>query len=427
VSRYKTRKPAWQLLLISAAALSTTLSTPAEESKPTSTANSQPIKIGLLTSLSGVGADSGPDMVNGLKLYLDEIGKKMAGRPVELIVENDESSRATASTKITKLIQDDHVDVVVGPIFSNIAYTVAPIAEAKKVPFLLPVTGADDLTLRKHGKYAIRLSISNSQSGYPFGDWVYRKLKYKKVVTIGSDFPMAWESVGAFQKTFELAGGQVIQKLWVPMGFQDVKSFISQIRPDADAVFVVTPGGLGEVFARQFKEQQPKLPVIGSGASFDESLLRHEGDDCIGAVNAFVYSAGLETPANKKFVRSYQNAYHQIPGHMAEGCYVCGMCIHRAVEALHGQTADKEKLMAAMRDTNLQDAPRGPIKLDQYDNATENVYVFTVKKVDGQLINVPIDTIPMSSQFWKFKPEDVLKEAPFTKDYPPCKYCGEKK
>jgi branched-chain amino acid transport system substrate-binding protein len=398
-----------------------------EPEKTSSPTQNNPIKIGLLISTSGVASDAGKDMLNGLQLYLNQISNKMAGRKVELIVENDESSRATAVSKIKKLIEQDGVDVVVGTILSNIAYAVAPIAENAHVPLLLPVSGADDLTMRKHGNFVLRLSFSSSQVSYPFGEYAFKNLGYKKVVTIGSDYPMAWESIGGFQKTFEQAGGRVIQRIWMPLGFKDFNDYIKEVRQDADAIYVVTPVGAGEIFAKQLKTLRPHLPVIGAGPTFDESVIRHVGDEVIGALNPFIYSCALENPANKRFVKDYQAAYHQLPSHLSEGCYVAGMCINKAVAALHGDVHNKEKFLMDLRKADLKEAPRGPIVLDEYDNPTQNVYIFEVEKQNGHLVNVPIHTFPNVSQFWTVKPADVLKEPSFSREYPPCKYCAPTK
>jgi branched-chain amino acid transport system substrate-binding protein len=377
------------------------------------------IKIGLIVSTSGVAADGGPDLVNGFKLYLDQVHNKMSGRQIDLIVENDESNRATALAKIKKLLEQDHVDVIAGLILSNIALVAAPISEKAHVPLLLPVTGADDLTMRNSSPWVIRLSFSSSQVSNPFGDWVRKNLKYKKVVTIGSDFPLAYESIGGFQRSFEDAGGQVIQKIYTPLGFKDFKDYIKQINPNADAVFVVTPVGAGEIFTQQLRAALPKMPMIGAGPTFDETVIRHVGDEVIGAVNPFIYSYTLNNPANKKFVSAYRTKFDQFPSHMSEGSYVCAMCIDKAVRAMHGNISNKDQFMAALRSADLKDAPRGPIKIDDRNNPTENVYIFKVERVNGRLANVPIYTYPQVSLFWKYDSGQILRQQPYSRTYPP--------
>src|SRR5439155_923082 len=92
-----------------------------------------------------------------------------------------------------------------------------------------------DLTQRKPARWVVRTGWTSSQPSHPFGEWVVKTLGYKRVVTIGIDYAFGWEVVGGFQKTFEEAGGQIIQKLWPPLGTTDFAPYLSQVRRDNDA------------------------------------------------------------------------------------------------------------------------------------------------------------------------------------------------
>ncbi len=389
-------------------------------------ANDQPIKIGFLVPLSGVAAGSGPDLLNGMKLFLDENHNQLAGRPVQLVIENDESSAAAAIGKMHKLVEDDKVDILAGLILSNMALAAAPKADAYHVPLVLPLSAADDLTKRKRYKWVIRTGWSSSQPAHPFGEYVYNKLHYKKVAVLGVDFPMAWEMVGGFQRTFEECGGKIVQKIWAPLGFKDFKDPISHLTKDADAIFVMSAVDSADIIAHQIKQYGPPLPIIGGGPSYDETTIHNVGDVTAGAITPFHYSAVLDRPEMKRFNAAYRKKFNQEPGQFAESAYVAGMVIKSALDSLHGDTSDKEKLLAALKHVDVPDAPRGPIKMDEYGNPIENVYVRRVQKMNGHLENVVIDTFPHVSQFWKWDPAEFLKQPPYTRDYPPCKNCTEK-
>jgi branched-chain amino acid transport system substrate-binding protein len=79
--------------------------------------------------------------------------------------------------------------------------------------------------------------------------------------------------------------------------------------------------------------------------------------------------------------------------------------------------------VAALHNANLKDAPRGPVTIDDRNNPTENIYVLKVAKVNGRLTNVPIYTFKNVSLFWHYKPEDILAQPPYSREYPPCKNC----
>src|SRR5256885_12912318 len=88
-----------------------------------------PIKIGFVTDLTGIAAQAAKDMVNGLTLYLDEIGSQMAGRKVELIVEDSQGRPDVALTKLRKIVEHDRVHIVAGVLFGHIGYAMAPRSE----------------------------------------------------------------------------------------------------------------------------------------------------------------------------------------------------------------------------------------------------------------------------------------------------------
>ncbi len=233
-----------RVFLSAIAALSLAMSpislAPAQAAADEAANKSKAIKIGCMIELSGAAANVGDELVKGVKLYLKQINNTMAGRRVELIVENDESSAATAKQKAVKLIQQDKVDVLNGLILGNIGYAVAPVADKFQTPLVISICGSDDLTQRKRSDWVVRSSFSASQPMYPFADYVYNTLHYKRVVTVGLDYSFGWEVVGGFQKSFEQAGGKVVQKLWAPLGFLDFTDVLKQVKKDADAVFICT-------------------------------------------------------------------------------------------------------------------------------------------------------------------------------------------
>jgi branched-chain amino acid transport system substrate-binding protein len=143
-------------------------------------------------------------------------------------------------------------------------------------------------------------------------------------------------------------------------------------------------------------------------------------------VHADPYTRELDTPANKEFVTAFKKKYGTDPGFFAECGYDAGMWIHKAVDALHGNVENKAKLLEALKAVQLANAPRGPIKLDDYGNIIENVYVTKVIDKDGNYVNSLVETFPAVSQFWKWKPEEILQQPVYSKDYPPCSHCTAK-
>jgi len=385
-----------------------------------------PIRIGFVTDLTGPAAQAAKDMVNGLTLYLDEIGSQMAGRKVELIVEDSQGRPDVALTKLRKIVEHDRVHIVAGVLFGHIGYAMAPKVEEYRIPALFTVAASDDLTQRLKYRWVIRTGWASSQPSHPFGEYAARTLGYRKVAVVASDYAFGWEVVGGFQRTFEENGGQVIQKLWAPLGVMDLSPYIAKIRRDADAVLTMIAGASTLQFLKQYEEAglKARIPLIGGGPAVDEALLPSMGDEALGVVTPLIYSGALETPANRRFVKEYRARFGKVPSYFSETNYTSGRWINEAVKALGGKVEDREKLLAALRKVEIADAPRGPVRLDTYGNPIQNVYFRKVERNrEGELQNTVIVTIPAVSQFWKYSPDAFLRQPVYSRDVPPCRYC----
>ena len=389
-------------------------------------AQAPPIKIGFITALTGVAAQAAKDMVNGLTMYLDETGSQMAGRKVELIVEDSQGRPDVALSKLRKLVDHDRVHIVAGVLFGHIGYALAPKIDESGVPGLITVAASDDLTQRLKYHWVVRTGWASSQPSHPFGEYAAKTLGYKKVAVIASDYAFAWEVVGGFQKTFEEAGGQIVQKLWVPLGAMDLAPYVARLRRDSDAVFTMIAGAPTIQFFKQYQEAglTGKIPLIGGGPAVDEALLPSMGDEAIGVMTPLIYSAALETPANRKFVKDYRAKFGKVPSYFSETNYTSGRWIAEAVKAVGGKVEDREAFLAALRKVELPDAIRGPIKLDARGNPIQNVYIRRVERNSaGELQNTVVLTIPAVSQFWKYNPEEFLRQPVYARDFPPCRAC----
>src|SRR5712691_9125814 len=220
------------VLVFALLAISVTALAPVEAQKG-------PIRIGFLSPLTGGAAQIGRDMVNGFEMYLEETGHQIAGRKAEVIVEDTAGNPGTAITKYRKFVESDRVDMVIGEAFAHIGYALAPKAEEYKMPTIFPVIAADDLTQRKPSKWVVRLGWTGSQPSHPFGEYVAKTLGYKRVAVFGTDYAFGYEVVGGFQRSFEESGGQIIQKLWAPLGTTDLAPYLSQITRAADAALTI--------------------------------------------------------------------------------------------------------------------------------------------------------------------------------------------
>jgi branched-chain amino acid transport system substrate-binding protein len=388
------------------------------------------LRIGYLAPTTGIFAQVGKDMVDGFKMYLDEKKNVLGGAQVKLIVEDEQGKPDTAVTKAKKLILQDKVHMIAGGLLASTGYALAPVSTAEKVLYVNPVAAADDLTQRDFSKYPfhIRTGWSSSQPSHPFGQWACEQ-GYKKIVAIGADYAFGYEVVGGFQRAFEACGGQIIQKIWPPLGTKDFGPYIPTIKPEADAIFSLMVGPMSLQFPKQLAGSGNKKPVIGGGTSYDEFVLPAMGDEVIGHISALQYSAAIDTPKNAAFVKAYRAKFGKVPSYYSETNYTTAGMIDQVMAKNQGKFPGAEEFIKQLASMKF-DTIRGPVTIDEMRNPVQNIYIKKVekKKMFGydkdELWNTVIKTYPNVNQFGQFKKDEFLATPVYSRDFPPCKFCN---
>ena len=368
-----------------------------------------PIKIGLLLPYTGPLTVQGTDTTRGLELYLSKVGAKAGGREIQLIKEDTEAKPDVGVTKVKKLVERDRVDFLVGPVNSAVALAIRTYIHEQGVPLIVPVAFTRDLTAPDKASPSIfRVIETTDQSNYPMGGWVIKNTKYRKVIVMATDFVAGHHSAEAFMAGFREAGGEIVREIYAPLGTADFAPFLTQASPiKADAVWAFVGGADGIRFVKQYKEYglNERFALIGYNVLADDTILPAIGDTALGIVTVGAYSATIDTPENKAFVREYEQRHNIWPTRYSEAGYASAQLIAAAVEALKGELGDKAKVREALRRAVTEiKPPRGAIQFDQYNQVITNIYVMKVEKQGGRLVNAIIDRIPMVSQeaTWKW-------------------------
>lgn len=383
-------------------------------------ASQGPVKVGLLTALTGVFAANGRDEANGLALALSQVGHRVAGREIRLVIEDDQGAPGQTLAKARKLVELDKVDLLMGPLTSASGYALRDYVDQQHIPAVYFVA-ADDLTQRNRSPWIVRTSYASSQPMHPFGVYAATTLRYARVATIAFDFSFGWECVGGFQTTFEASGGRVVEHLWPPLGAPDYGPYLARIPRNVDAVCAVFSGGDALRFLQQYHDfgLMGRIPLVGMGTLTDEHVLFEEHELAKGIITTLHYSPALGTPASRAFVRAYAGTYHRVPSYYSEIAYTAAQFLIRGLEAVAGRLDNRRALVAAMQKIELTDAPRGPVRLDAWGNPINNIYIRRVDIVNGEPQNTVIYTYPRVSQFWTFDPSEYLKRPVYTRDVPP--------
>jgi branched-chain amino acid transport system substrate-binding protein len=349
------------------------------------------IRIGACLSLVGGFQTVGRQALAGAKLYMQLNGDKVGAKKIELIVRDDTGVPDVARRIVNEMIVNDKVNIVLGGITPT-ALALGQLATQSKVPIVVIISGASITVDRS--PYMTRTSFTLGQSSGVMGEWA-AKNGSKKVVSLVNDWAPGTEAETAFVNSFTAGGGQVIEKLRVPLANPDFAPFLQRIRDlQPDTAFIYFPGQQGGTFARQFTERgldKANIKIIGPGDLTDDDELPGQGDVMLGVVTAHHYSAAHPSAANKKYVEEFKKANNFRPNFISTGGWDGMHLIYEALKKTNGST-DGDALMAAMKGMKWE-SPRGPISIDpETRDIVQNIYMRKVEKVNGELYNVEFAT-----------------------------------
>ena len=381
--------------------------------------DSGPIKIGVLAPLTGPLATPGKDMADAMKLFWEQSKYQAGGRKVELVIADTTCNPDQALTQARRVVHQDKVHLIIGPLCGHEGPAVAQVSKETGIPVVMDPAGADNVTQTSRTPTVIRTATSSSQIGHPFGDYLYKELGARNVTFIAQDYTFGHEVALGAVATFKEAGGKVAKIIWNPIGTKDYGPTIASIEPGSDAVVAVVVGAdRVRLFEAWFNFGMDKKFKIYGGYWMHQDVLPQLDDRAIGMIgNSLHYAAGLDTPENKAFTDAFAKKYKRLPSWFAESGYTAALWTKTAIDKIGGKVEDKEAFLKAMRTVEIK-APRGPVKLDAYDNPIQNVYVSKIQKIKhpvmGEVMtNVPVKTYTGVSQFWRWTPEEYLKRGPY--------------
>jgi branched-chain amino acid transport system substrate-binding protein len=386
-------------------------------------AQTGPIRIGLIAPLTGVLAAGGKELVEGFELYWKQNGLTIAGRPVEIVIEDDASNPDTALQKARRLVEQRNVDFMVGSILANTGLAIAEYAKTTGTPYFIPVVAADDLTQRKRIPNVVRVAgYSASQMPRPLADFAYKVKKVRKIVTISQDYTFGHEQSGGFSQTFTELGGKILQQFWHPLNTSDFSPYLAQIKNSgADAVFAMETGADANRFIKQYSNfgLQGKMPMFGAMNLTDQSVIRTLGKEATGIYSSAHFAEGSTNVATVRFVEQYQAAYNKLPSLYGFAAYSCAMWIAEALKLANGVVSDSAAFLKIINSIELTKSPLGrPVKLDSYGNPIYDVFIReTQLRPDGKVWNVPIEVYTGVSQFFNYDPETYMKQPSYSRDF----------
>ena len=366
-----------------------------------SAASAQAVKIGIIGPFSGPFAHYGSLFKNGAEAYVASQGGKLAGKGVELIY-RDTGGPNPGQTKnlVQELIVKDKVDYLGGFVFTPNAFAVAPLIQQSQTPTV--IFNAATSAITDKSEFFLRTSYTLWQVTVPLAQWA-AKQNLKKVVTAVTDYGPGIDAETAWKSEFTKQGGAVVESIRMPISTTDFAPFVQRIKASgAQAVYTFLPGGPPNLgFVKAYNENglaKAGIRFLGT-AETDEFDLQKFGDAAIGLTTAFHYSAAHESQANKQFIAALKKRDpNAIANYASVGAWDGMYVIHKMIEATGGQ---KDGLKAIASARALQwESPRGPVRIDpKTRHIVQNVYLRSVEKAGGQLVNKEVQSFGPQSDY----------------------------
>ncbi|MGJ5035870.1 MULTISPECIES: ABC transporter substrate-binding protein [unclassified Bradyrhizobium] len=356
------------------------------------------IKIGFVSTFSGPTAVIGNDMRNSFELALDHLGRKIDGKPVEVIYEDDQQKPDVGKQKTEKLVQSDKVDFIVGYIWSNVLLASLKTAVDSQTFLISANAGPSQLAGELCSPYVFSTSWQNDQTPAAMGLYMNQK-GVKSVFLIGPNYAAGKDMLAGVKSTFR---GQVVGEEYTVWPSQlDFSAELSKARASgAESIFVFYPGAAGVQFLNQYSQAglKEKMPLY-TAFTVDELSLPLQKDNAIGVPGAQEWVNDLPNEQNKKFVADYRKKYTGLrPTYYGAQAYDAAQLINSAVVAVKGDTSKKDAMKAEMEKANFKSL-RGSFKFGNNHIPIQNFYLQdVVKDTEGQLSLKTVATIVENDQ-----------------------------
>src|SRR5579872_6969310 len=361
-------------------------------------AQNKTVKIGFISTFSGPPAAIGNDMKNSFELGLDHHGRKLGGLPVEVIYADDQTKPEVGVQKTQELIESNHVDFVVGYIWSNVLLaSLKPLIDSKTMT-VVTNAGASQFAGELCSPYAFSTSWQNDQTPAAVGLYMNQK-GVKSAFLIGPNYAAGKDMLAGVKSTFK---GQVVGEEYTVWPSQlDFSAELTKARNSkADAIFVFYPGAAGVQFLNQYAQSGLKgqMPLY-TAFTIDETTLPLQKDNAIGVPGAQEWVNDLPNEQNKRFVADYRKKYPgERPSFYGAQSYDAAQLINSAVVAVKGDTSQKDAMKAEMEKADFKSV-RGSYKYGNNHIPIQNFYLQdVVKAADGSLSLKTVATIVKDNQ-----------------------------
>lgn len=339
-----------------------------------------PVKIGMITTLSGPAGYLGQDIRDAFKLAIDMEGGKLGGVPVALEVEDDGLKPGNGKQIAEKMLSNDGIKLFTGIVFSNVAGATVPDIVDAGAFYISPNAAPSNLAGKGCNENYFVVSWQNDSLHESAGQ-LAQNLGYKTAFVLAPNYQAGKDAITGFKRYFK---GEIVGEVYTSLDQTDFAAEMAQIRAaKPEVVFQFHPGGLGITFLRQYEQAGllSTVPMVLAEPSMDAVTLKAIGDAALGINVSAHWNSDFDNPANKKFMAAWMKAYNRMPTYYASQGYDTALAIGAALKATNGSLDDADAFRDAMRKADFESV-RGKFKFGPNQHPIEDWYALKVVKGD---------------------------------------------
>ena len=350
----------------------------------------EPVKIGMITTLSTKAGYLGEDIRDGFKLAIDQEEGKLGGIPVDLMVEDDGRKPEKGKQIAERYIQKDQIKIMTGIVFSNVAMAVVPKIIRDDVIYLSANAAPSALAGKGCNPNYFSVSYQNDNLDEVVGQYV-TEAGHKSVYLIAPNYPAGKDHLAGFKRYYK---GDIVGEVYTKLGQSDYAAELAALRAaKPEAVFFFLPGGMGINFIKQYAQAglNQTIPLYGPAFSFDERLLGAVGAAALGVKNGSQWTHDLDNPANQQFVAAFKKAYGRTPTLYASQGYDTARLIGSALKSTGG-VDDLAAFRTALKKADFASV-RGNFSFGKNQHPVQDIYIREVVQTENGFTNKTVKKV----------------------------------
>ncbi|MGO9757394.1 MAG: ABC transporter substrate-binding protein [Roseiarcus sp.] len=349
----------------------------------------EPVRIGVTTILSGPFADRGQSEQYGVELALSRINRAggVLGRPVEAFYGDNAADIPTGVNATKRLIEQEHVPVLLGALATPVTHAIMPIAQAAKVPLVIDISAGQDFVDASGvggDDYAFKTIPSDRDIAVALMDWL-KGQGVHSVAIVGDDNPFNRANAASIEKAAAAAGIAALANETIPKDAKDLAPILARLKALAPDRIVTLLGASTAPFFSAYEQSGWGAPITGRidfaaaiGAVSPQFLA---AGGLSAATSVTVFNPFIETPGVQDFVAAYRAKYGLTPTQRSFFAYEATYLV---VDAIRRAESDKpEDIQKALKSSKMPSLLGGTYAMDDHNHPHTPMQIVGVR--DGKV------------------------------------------